>query len=148
MARVVLPDPGGPQRIMEGRRSVTMAWRRTFPCPRRCSCPTNSSRVQGLIRSARGASLPGRPVSFISKRSGCLFTSQFPTVNVQCSLPIAHYSSFLVHRFAVMFRFPFIILHFSLLTSHFSFLTSAVTFLITSSICSWIRPLEASVSFA
>jgi hypothetical protein len=52
---VVLPVPGGPQRIMEGILPFSMAVRRMLPLPARCSCPTSSSRVCGRIRSARGA---------------------------------------------------------------------------------------------
>ena len=37
---VVLPTPGGPQRIIEGRRSVSMACTRGLPGPKRCPWPT------------------------------------------------------------------------------------------------------------
>jgi hypothetical protein len=53
-AMVVLPVPGGPQKIMEGTELISIATRRMLPLPVRCSCPTNSDKVLGLIRSARG----------------------------------------------------------------------------------------------
>ncbi len=65
LARVVLPTPGGPQRIMEpvfaepelaesaASRSI---WTRSgLPGPTRCSWPLNSSRLCGRMRSASGA---------------------------------------------------------------------------------------------
>src|SRR5206468_2134294 len=60
-ASVVLPVPGGPQRIMECRRPSSSARRRTFPGPIRCCWPTTSSRPRGRIRSASGAGgeIPG-----------------------------------------------------------------------------------------
>src|SRR5438128_4777321 len=52
---VVLPVPGGPQRIKEGKAPPPSIKRRsTRPSPTRCSWPTNSSRVRGRIRSASG----------------------------------------------------------------------------------------------
>src|SRR5688572_29658486 len=36
-------------------RSASSIRRRSFPGPRKCSCPTNSSRERGRIRTARGA---------------------------------------------------------------------------------------------
>ncbi|CAK9176445.1 unnamed protein product [Ilex paraguariensis] len=55
LAIEVLPVPGGPQKIIEGRRLQSMAERRKeFPA-RRCSCPTTSSMVRGRIRSANGS---------------------------------------------------------------------------------------------
>ena len=57
-ARVVLPEPGGPQRIRERSASVSMARRRGVPGPRASSCPRISSSVRGRMRSARGASGP------------------------------------------------------------------------------------------
>jgi hypothetical protein len=57
IASVVLPVPGGPQKMMEEkRRSVSMARRSSLPGPRMCSWPTNSSKVRGRMRAARGAS--------------------------------------------------------------------------------------------
>ena len=61
-ARVVLPEPGGPQKMREVSWSVSISRRSSFPSPRRCSCPMNSSTVRGRIRSARGASLSCRLV--------------------------------------------------------------------------------------
>src|SRR3954469_23512667 len=54
LAIVVLPVPGGPQRIMEGILPCSIAVRRMLPLPVRCSWPTRSSSVRGRIRSASG----------------------------------------------------------------------------------------------
>src|ERR1700757_201365 len=53
-ARVVLPQPGGPQKSMEARVSDSIWTRRGLPGPRSFSWPMNSSRVRGRMRSARG----------------------------------------------------------------------------------------------
>src|SRR5258708_4932484 len=53
-ARVVLPTPGGPQKMIDPGSSRSICRRRGFPGARMCSCPTNSSSVRGLIRRARG----------------------------------------------------------------------------------------------
>ena len=60
LASVVLPTPGGPQRIMEpdpesSSLSRSICTRNGLPGPSRCSCPLYSSRVRGRIRSAKGA---------------------------------------------------------------------------------------------
>src|SRR3989442_11750919 len=54
-ARVVLPVPGGPQKISEGSRSSSMARRSNRPSPTRCSWPTNCSSLDGRILAASGA---------------------------------------------------------------------------------------------
>ena len=54
-ARVVLPVPGGPQRITDERRSASTSVRSGWPAPNSCSCPTMSSSVRGRRRAARGA---------------------------------------------------------------------------------------------
>src|SRR5919106_3809140 len=53
-ARVVLPLPGGPQRMREPSLPDAAMPLRSLPGPRRCSWPTNSSRVVGRILSASG----------------------------------------------------------------------------------------------
>ena len=54
LASVVLPTPGGPQRMNEGTLPVSMNLRNT-PCgPTRCSCPMYSSKVRGRNLSANG----------------------------------------------------------------------------------------------
>ena len=53
-ARVVLPTPGGPQKIMEEIMSFSIRRRSTLPGPSRCPWPTNSSRDAGRSRAARG----------------------------------------------------------------------------------------------
>ncbi len=60
-ARVVLPEPGGPQRMSERSWSCSMARRRGRPGPSTSSCPRISSRVRGRTRSASGASGRGSP---------------------------------------------------------------------------------------
>lgn len=54
LAMEVLPVPGGPQKMMEGRRLDSTAERRREEGERRWSWPTTSSRVRGRIRSDRG----------------------------------------------------------------------------------------------
>src|SRR3989338_6265340 len=54
-ASVVLPTPGGPHNIKENKCFSSIACRRGFPAPTRCSCPTNSPSVLGRIRTARGS---------------------------------------------------------------------------------------------
>ena len=54
MARVVLPMPGGPQKIMLGICPLSINVRRTAPGPIRCCCPIYSSRVLGRSISANG----------------------------------------------------------------------------------------------
>src|SRR3989304_2300856 len=54
-ARVVLPEPGGPQRTIEGGSPASIALRRRRPSPTICSWPTNSSRGRGRMRAASGA---------------------------------------------------------------------------------------------
>src|SRR6266700_2078499 len=53
-ARVVFPQPGGPQKSMEPRLSFSICTRRDLPGPRSFSCPINSSSVRGRMRSASG----------------------------------------------------------------------------------------------
>ena len=54
-ARVVLPLPGGPQKIMELKSRPALRDRHNRrPGPTRCAWPTNSARVRGRIRAARG----------------------------------------------------------------------------------------------
>ncbi len=53
-ARVVFPEPGGPQRISDVSSSFSICTRSGLPGPTRCSWPRNSSSVCGRIRSASG----------------------------------------------------------------------------------------------
>ena len=57
-ARLVLPVPGGPERIIELKRSESIARRSSCPSPRRWDCPTYSSSERGLRRAASGISAP------------------------------------------------------------------------------------------
>ena len=54
-ASVVLPTPGGPQKIMECGLPDSKASRKGLPAPKRCDCPTTSSRLRGRNNSASGA---------------------------------------------------------------------------------------------
>ena len=64
LARVVFPDPGGPQKTIDGKKPD---WAREFVFlealikfliiplfPTRCLCPTNSDNFLGLSLSAKG----------------------------------------------------------------------------------------------
>src|ERR1700689_3871355 len=53
-ASVVLPVPGGPQKMSEPVSSRSTWVRSGLPEPIRCSCPTYSSSVRGRMRSASG----------------------------------------------------------------------------------------------
>jgi hypothetical protein len=58
LAIVVLPEPGGPHRMIDGILSLSMASRSGLPLASNDDCPTISSRVRGRMRSARGAAWP------------------------------------------------------------------------------------------
>ena len=60
-ASVVLPTPGGPQKIIEGTTSRSIIPRSIFPSPTRCDWPTTSSSVRGRRRSASGTLSSGSP---------------------------------------------------------------------------------------
>ena len=68
-AIVVLPVPGGPQRITDDSRSASMSTRSGLPDPRRCSWPTTSSRERGRSRAASGARPCSRSATAAEKRS-------------------------------------------------------------------------------
>ena len=69
-ARVVLPTPGGPQKIADGMASRSIARRSGRPSPINCSCPANSSSVRGRIRAASGARASTASNSCASNRPG------------------------------------------------------------------------------
>ena len=56
-ASVVLPTPGGPQRIIECGCPDSNASRSGLSGPSRCFCPITSSSVAGLSSSASGTPL-------------------------------------------------------------------------------------------
>src|SRR5262249_31624590 len=62
-ASVVLPVPGGPQKMSECSCPERIALESALPGPRRWRWPTNSSSVRGRMRSASGRSAPGSPAS-------------------------------------------------------------------------------------
>src|SRR5512145_1669831 len=85
-ARVVFPEPGGPQKMRDGKGRAASTDERNFPSPRISSCPTNPARVVGRILSAsgaRGAGPPARPGGPPGKRGyedpedGILFLFSF-----------------------------------------------------------------------
>ena len=55
-ARLVLPLPGGPQKMQEGTLSASIARRSGASSSSRWRWPTHSSRLRGRIRAASGAS--------------------------------------------------------------------------------------------
>src|SRR5919197_1722963 len=68
-ASEVLPVPAGPHRITERSSSASISARRALPAPSTWACPTNSSRVRGRIRAAKGAWLPASSPALASNRS-------------------------------------------------------------------------------
>ena len=53
-ANVVFPEPGGPQRIIDERRSLAIASANGCPALSKWACPTTSSRREGRKRSGSG----------------------------------------------------------------------------------------------
>src|SRR5512139_1711179 len=85
-ARVVFPEPGGPQKMRDGKGRAASTDERNFPSPRISSCPTKPARDVGRILSAsgaRGAIPPFRPEGLPGKRGyedpedGILFLFSF-----------------------------------------------------------------------
>lgn len=58
LAKVVLPHPGGPQKIRDGKNPVSLLVLRSFVInplvPTKCFCPTNFFSDFGLSSSASG----------------------------------------------------------------------------------------------
>ena len=67
-AMVVLPVPGGPQRMIDCSVSRSMAARNGRSGASSSRWPTSSSKVRGRIRSASGAPAAGRSGAFDSNR--------------------------------------------------------------------------------
>ncbi len=67
-ASVVFPVPGGPQRMIDCRRSRSIASRSGRPGASSSSWPTNSSNVRGRMRSASGAVACARRRVFVGKQ--------------------------------------------------------------------------------
>ena len=59
-ASVVFPVPGGPHRMIDESRSVSISARSGAPGPTRCRWPTMSSSVCGRMRAASGACCSSR----------------------------------------------------------------------------------------
>lgn len=53
-AKVVLPTPGGLQKIIEDNCWLSIISRNIFPLPSNCSCPTNCAQFLGRTRLAKG----------------------------------------------------------------------------------------------
>ena len=68
-AIVVFPVPGGPNRIIDGGRSSSIASRSAEPGPSTCCWPTSSSSVDGRRRTASGAFSAWRSRAASVKRS-------------------------------------------------------------------------------
>src|SRR2546422_7594121 len=73
-ASVVLPEPGGPQRIIECSSPRSSAARSTRPGPSRCSWPTISSSERGRMRSARGPG--GGPAALAGCSNSSIYSTQ------------------------------------------------------------------------
>ena len=76
-ASVVLPVPGGPQRMIDCSRSRSIASRSGLPGPRISSWPTISSSVRGRTRSASGVPAAGVP----DPRNSCAARSSSSSAN-------------------------------------------------------------------
>ena len=87
-ASVVLPQPGGPKKIMLKSCPPSTAARSTVPGPTMCSCPANSASVRGRMRAASGASACTWS-SLREKRSsmGRVYASPRPTLTRAFLLP-------------------------------------------------------------
>jgi hypothetical protein len=94
-ANVVLPLPGGPEKITEGNRSASIARRRSLPGARMCSWPTNSSSERGRIRVASGAALSATSASSFSSNRSC-------TRKNTARRPIPHHILFLARRIGLV----------------------------------------------
>ena len=84
-AIVVLPTPGGPQKIMDGSWSASIMRRSTLPGPMRWVCPDTSSRVFGRMRAASGAELSAIFSSVVSNSEPCPSNGGF----IACPFPVA-----------------------------------------------------------
>ena len=79
-ASVVLPVPGGPQRITDDSRSASISARSGRPGPSRCSWPTMSSSVRGRSRAASGARRASRSSAAAANRSSATASRPPPVV--------------------------------------------------------------------
>src|SRR6202049_3429157 len=78
-ASVVLPLPGGPQRISDGTSPASTARRNTVPMPIARCWPTNSSKVRGRIRVACGACRAGSGASCVGRSGSAPKSELCPT---------------------------------------------------------------------
>src|SRR6266550_2410126 len=66
LARVVLPEPGGPQKMHDPTSPRRMRSPSACPGPSRCSCPRNRSSVFGRMRAAKGSVEPWKRVGSVT----------------------------------------------------------------------------------
>ena len=71
-AMVVLPTPGGPQKISDDREPESSMTPKGASGPRTCSCPITSPRLRGRRRSARGRGAVSGTAAPVSKRSAMM----------------------------------------------------------------------------
>ena len=88
-ARVVLPTPGGPQKIMEETMSCWMMRRSTIPSPKRCCWPTTSSMVRGRSRAGSISTKPA--IVKAAKEQGLLAVQRFFLLD---SLALANFQKY------------------------------------------------------
>jgi hypothetical protein len=93
-ARVVLPQPGGPHKIIEWTCPPSMARRSAAPCVSKRFCPTMSSSIRGRMRSASGRNRSGSSPGIRSCCGGSTVTSLFANelndhsaASLRCSAP-------------------------------------------------------------
>src|SRR5699024_3960610 len=82
LASVVLPTPGGPQKIMESGRPESKADRRGLPGPSKCAWPTTSSTVRGRKRSTSDARRRGWPAPLNRSALSCMGSLHLHPVHV------------------------------------------------------------------
>src|SRR2546425_1123767 len=71
LARVVLPEPGGPQKMHDPTSPRRMSSPSALPGPRRLSWPRKPSRVRGRMRAASGSAEAWKRVGSVTPRPGC-----------------------------------------------------------------------------
>src|SRR5687767_13872849 len=67
LARVVLPEPGGPQKMQEPTSPRRIKSPSAFPGPSKCSCPRNWSKFFGRMRAANGWVEPWKSVGSVTQ---------------------------------------------------------------------------------
>ena len=88
-ASVVLPVPGGPQRISECSAPLAIACYSGLPAASRCVWPTNSSSRRGRMRSASGR----QPRAPSGRSEGCMGLRWAMGTSAVCGVPITSTSA-------------------------------------------------------